>query len=92
MKSIFPRTQSFIDSRPKFRLNRPGRPSKLPSGQRTIVFECLEAAQQKCLTLDSMVEDCLKRGYRERLKTETNVHRSILYHLNRIDAVERCSD
>lgn len=84
----FPITQAFIDSNPRLRLNDPARPS-LSRGQRTIIFECFEAAYPGVLTLSELVDACEKRRYRETLKGERSIERSILYHLNRIDAVEQ---
>jgi hypothetical protein len=85
----FPITQAFIDSNPRFRLTDPARPSTLSRGQRTIIFRRFEIAYPGSLTLRELVDACEKNGYRETLKGERSIEKSILYHLNRIDAVER---
>ena len=91
MANRISRSQTFIDTNPTFRLMTAARPANLPRGQRTIVFECLSAVHPRCLSLDEMVEDCTRnRRYLHTTKAERNIHRSILYHLNLMDAVERC--
>ena len=82
----FPITDKFINSKPQFKLSGPGRPPTLQRGQQTIVFECLLSVEPGCIALDTMAENCLTRGY----QTKHPICRSILYHLNRMEAVERC--
>lgn len=93
MVSRFSRSQKFIESKPQFRLSSAGRPANLSGGQRSIVFDCLASVYPRRISLDDIVRDCMKhRNYRDTLKTEGNIHKSILYHLNRIEAVEQCSN
>jgi len=91
--SEFSSSQRFIDSKPRFKLTRPAVPPDLRGGQMTIVFECLLAVYPACLTLDELVKSCEKRGYRARFRNpKTDIHKSMLYHLNRIDAAQQCSN
>jgi hypothetical protein len=82
----FPITDRFIESKPQFKLRGPGRPPNLSEGQRTIIFDCLAAVEPRCISLDALADDCVKRGY----KTKHPIRRSILYHLNRMEAVQLC--
>lgn len=91
--SRFSSSRHFIDSKPRFRLTRPALPSDLRGGQMTIVFESLLAVYPACLALDELVKSCEKREYRARFRNpKTNIHKSMLYHLNRIDAAQQCSN
>jgi repressor of nif and glnA expression len=59
-----------------------------PAPQRTIILQCLAEAYPAGMSLDNLASECEKRDYRRTFKTETDVLRSILYHLNRMDEVE----
>jgi len=83
----FPITQAFIDSQPRFKLNDPARP-KLRRGQMTIVFECLERAYPKSLSLRELENLCSPR-YKETLRNpKTIIIHSFLYQLNLIPSAE----
>ena len=82
-------TRRYIASNPQFRLNDPARP-KLSRGQMTIVFGCLERAYRDSKTLDELVQECEKLGYRETFRNKnTDICESILYQLNLIESVEQ---
>ena len=80
----FPKSRAYIESKPCFRLTRES-DQQLQGGQMTIVFECLRRAGHDGLSLVGLAEKCLKEGY----TTTTDILHSMLYHLNRIEAVEQ---
>jgi hypothetical protein len=63
-----------------------------PPPQRTIILQCLADAYPKALELDQLAHACERRGYRGRFKSETDIRASILWHLERIEEVEQCSN
>jgi hypothetical protein len=48
----------------------------------TIVYECLEGRESA--SLEELVKCCETRGYKERFKAHTDIRKSILYHLKRM--------
>jgi hypothetical protein len=76
------RSEAFIESNPRFALTRASRPT-IQRGQMTIVYEALEPFPS-IHSLDDIVDYCRKHKYESTFKSETNIPRSILYHLNRL--------
>ncbi len=52
----------------------------------TIVFKCLRKAGRDGLSLEALAEKCLEKGY---IRQQTDTLHSMLYHLNRGEAVEQ---
>ncbi len=74
--------KSYIDSNPKFELLLRGSIPKLQKGEMTIVYECLERLERPSLA--ELVSCCEAHGYRELMKAEPSIERSVLYHLRRL--------
>lgn len=62
-----------------------------PAPQRTIILQCLAKEYPNAMTINDLVDACEERGYRSRFKGETNSHKSICWHLDRMSEVE-CSN
>jgi hypothetical protein len=60
--------------------------------QRTIILQCLADAYPNALTLQQLVNQCEDRGYRRTFKSETDISKSILWHVDRLSEVEQCSN
>ena len=89
MRRRFPITDSYIRNNHRFALKTAGRPT-LQRGQMTIVFDCLEDSYPSGLTLEQMVLACKQRKYEETFSNPaTDIRKSILYHLNRLESVEQ---
>ena len=87
------RSKKFIASNPSFRVLTAARPPKLQHGQRTIIFDCLSAVYPNCISLTEMVKVCCHNPRRPYpTKTEKNMSRSILHHLNLMESVKQCSN
>jgi hypothetical protein len=85
----FSQSRSSIASNPRFALIRSSRP-KLQRGQMTVVFECLEASYPGGLTLEELVQACQKQRYYLTFRNpNTDIRKSILYHLNRLESVKQ---
>jgi hypothetical protein len=59
------------------------RSGKLQAGQMTIVYECLQKLGKASLA--ELAQRCKARGYTDTFKSETDIERSILYHLKRME-------
>lgn len=59
-----------------------------PAPQRTIILQCLAEVYPDGLSLEQLMDACERRGYRGRLKPDTDMRESIQWHLDRIDEVE----
>jgi hypothetical protein len=56
----------------------------------TIVFERLELAHPHGLTLEELVKECRKEEYDLTYRNpNTDIRKSILYHLNRLESVRQ---
>jgi hypothetical protein len=85
----FSQSRSGIASNPRFALMRLSRP-KLQRGQMTIIFERLEASHPNSLTLEELVQECRKQSYELTFRNpNTDIRKSILYHLSRLDSVRQ---
>ena len=85
----FSQSRSSIASNPRFGLVRLSRP-KLQSGQMTIIYERLEASHPNGLTLEELVHECRKQRYELTFRNpNTDIRKSILYHLNRLESVRQ---
>jgi len=63
-----------------------------PAPQSTIILQCLAEAYPGGLSLDQLMSACESRGYARRLKPNTDMRESILWHLKRIADVEPFSN
>jgi len=63
-----------------------------PAPQETIILESLAGAYPAALTLDQLVGACESRGYLRRLSPDIDIHKSIQWHLDRMNEVERGSN
>jgi hypothetical protein len=78
-----PQSKSYIASNPRFALTSAARP-RLQRGEMTIVYECLEP-YPKVYSLEELVRRCSERDLQSRFRNpNTDVRKSILYHLNRL--------
>ena len=56
----------------------------------TIVFERLESAHPHGLTLEELAKECRKHEYDLTFRNpNTDIRKSILYHLNRLESVRQ---
>jgi len=84
----FSLSQSFIASNPRFALSKASRSDK-QRGQRSIILDYLEEVHPAGLSLEQLVVKCGQR-YRNTFKNrKTDIRKSILYHLNRIETVRQ---
>ena len=80
----FSQSRSSIASNPRFALIRSSRP-KLQRGQMTVIFECLELISQRP-PLEELVQACQKQRYYLTFRNpNTDICKSILYPLNRLE-------
>jgi hypothetical protein len=85
----FSQSRSSITANPRFALTTLSRP-RLQRGQMTIVFERLESAHPDGLTLEELVKECRKQEYDLTFRNpNTDIRKSILYHLNRLESVRK---
>lgn len=76
-----PKTKEYIASNPRFTLTTDGWP-KLQEGQMEIVFRSLQPFGSEH-SLEDLVRECISRGYKSTFKDpNTDIRKSILYHLN----------
>jgi len=75
-------SRTFIASNPRFALTRASRP-RIQRGQMTIVYQCLEP-YPSVHSLEDLVRSCHDRNYASTFKSETDIRKSLLYHLNRL--------
>ena len=76
-----PKSKEYIASNPRFTLKTKAWP-KLQQGQMEIVFRSLQPFGSEH-SLEDLVKECVSRGYKSTFKDpNTDIHRSILYHLN----------
>jgi hypothetical protein len=80
-------SQRYMASNPRFTLIK--RDPKLATTkksrpvQRVILYTCLAA--RPVHSLEELADGCTKRSYQSTFKSETNIRRSILYHLKRME-------
>jgi hypothetical protein len=86
----YPVTRTFIELNPRFRITRQSYPPNIQTGQMTFICDALIDSFPYAIELTTLAVKCNKNDqYVQRYRNkQTNIYKSILYHLNRIDSVE----